>query len=1033
MMPLTSGSTGSRTEKIVRMIFWICTLALLATQVWIQRRAPLHLLIMGLLVITIPLLISIILRLQPDYSRNVSRCSCVALVLISLVYAILAVRTWVTGTVGYTTGIPTDMAGWYSGSALMGCLIYLNAGILSRHPTFRWMTIPVQLLMAVLVFVGGSAQAILWLVIISMTLIIIQSIQAHGSTLFRRMGLTGLVMLLVILAAPLFFANAARRVARVDPLPHPIVAADELSIIYDEAKDDNQVLGYLSYQDIQAIDQALRVSGISSERSDLALQRYLSMRYQTLPGDLLLRDLRQKQFLQASLQSAGPGNWLIGYGLVWFVSFLDPIRQSILQIIAIWGLGGLVVFAAPFIIFLLTMLRHDRRSGRWAALSVGVDLIVVVLLLTLFVFWGGMVLHPLLLLLFYLPLILLILKTDALVETSPSPVQIVKPVKRRQIQLILLAFVIFSVLFVSALLIMGKDCKTLLRQGYRMIYQNNNRIVRLLSNSQPGRWQPTFKPGSRAPMQQYEVDLDENDADALIVGRYKGFVFGPAIDWELPGIDNPSTQYHYHGMFWLDSCLRAWKESQDPRYVQSALDLVFSWIERFPVRSSDDPPYAWNDDSTARRVYYLCDAYASWYLEMTEDQRLILRRTLAYQADLLSQGTFYTWYHNHGLFQDRALLRYTQVIEDPNNDLYRAICKDRIMTYIQKAVTADGVNTEHSPAYHLVVVVLLQSMADFLETVDPSFSHMLREDVIDKMRDYATWLVRPDGQYPPLGDSLTEMEVIQSWLADPWYQFAATAGSTGMMPESLDRVYPDGGYAIFRNSWLFDGQASWVMFVAATHGGSHKHHDDLSFMIWHRGDLFTDGGTGGYDYFGNPLALYGVSPWAHSTLVSNWLDWRNAHFYKYRPLIDDKGLETGITDWSINDGNSAVTGIQKRIAGIEQVRTLTYDKQNNQVAIIDVVTSEGKDDSHLFLFQLAEGIEPVSDEDSIILMRHGQPTATITFSSALPYDVIIRTGDEDPLIQAFRADTGAARTVIGVQFDHVSDQFELVTSISLLP
>jgi hypothetical protein len=385
------------------------------------------------------------------------------------------------------------------------------------------------------------------------------------------------------------------------------------------------------------------------------------------------------------------------------------------------------------------------------------------------------------------------------------------------------------------------------------------------------------------------------------------------------------------------------------------------------------------------------------------------------------------------LFQDRALLRYTQVFENPNNDRYQAICKDRIMTYVQKAITPDGVNTEHSPSYHLAIVGLLQTMADFLDQVDQSFSQMLREDVVDKMRDYAIWLVRPDGRYPPLGDSSARMEVISSWLTDPFYKYVATAGADGTMPEVLDRVYPDGGYAIFRNRWAFDGHATWVMFVAATHSGSHKHHDDLSFMIWHHGDLFTDGGNGGYDYFGKTLALYGVSPWAHSTLVSNWLDKRNARFYKYRPLIDAKGLETGITEWSIDDNKSMVSGIQKRIAGIEQVRTLTYDKQDNSVTIKDVVTSKSQDDSHLFLFQLAEGIEAIVGEDSITLMRQGQPTATIAFSSKLPYDVIVRTGDEDPLIQAFRADTGAERSVIGVQFDHVSEPLELYTTICLLP
>ncbi len=484
-------------------------------------------------------------------------------------------------------------------------------------------------------------------------------------------------------------------------------------------------------------------------------------------------------------------------------------------------------------------------------------------------------------------------------------------------------------------------------------------------------------------------------------------------------------------MFWLEVCLDEWEKTKDIRLVERAIPIVLSWIREYPLETKNKNSYAWNDDSTARRCFYITEAYTKWSDYLTNDQKFIIENSMTYHASLLADGSFYTWHHNHGLFQDRALLKYTLVFENPNNKEYQAIAKDRILTYVQSEVLQDGVNAEHSPSYHVNVAMLINTMAEFLNEFDYKYSNMIKSKV-DSMLDYSIHLTRPDGKYPPLGDSSESFYEWLEWMDNPQYQYVATQGQRGIVPDEVDRIFPYGGYAIFRSSWEFNTDTDWIMFAASTHSGSHKHHDDLSFMIWHHGNLFLDGGTAGYDYWGNSLALYGVSPWAHSVLVSNWTASKNAFLYKYRPAVDANALMTKITDWEINDTNVSVTGIQKKIKGVEQTRCLEWNKQKNIVTITDTIESERNGNNHMLLFHLSEDITPVIEGNTVGLYRSDIKEAVMHFASSQQYNIQLYYGDEDEVIQGFNAATGQPCYVIGVKYEDINDSLRVQTIINLL-
>lgn len=70
-----------------------------------------------------------------------------------------------------------------------------------------------------------------------------------------------------------------------------------------------------------------------------------------------------------------------------------------------------------------------------------------------------------------------------------------------------------------------------------------------------------------------------------------------------------------------------------------------------------------------------------------------------------------------------------------------------------------------------------------------------------------------------------------------------------------------------RSSWEDDSdEATWMLFCASTFSSTHKHGDDLNFLLYHKGDLFVEAGKRDYNY-NDPKTAWAYSAYAHNVLM----------------------------------------------------------------------------------------------------------------------------------------------------------------------
>jgi hypothetical protein len=141
---------------------------------------------------------------------------------------------------------------------------------------------------------------------------------------------------------------------------------------------------------------------------------------------------------------------------------------------------------------------------------------------------------------------------------------------------------------------------------------------------------------------------------------------------------------------------------------------------------------------------------------------------------------------------------------------------------VPEQILRDGGHYERSPAYHLVV------LRDLLE-VQAVSPHSWLAEAIDRMRDFAAALARPDGAPALFNDGAADAPALE--LPEPH------AGLS---------VFGDSGFVVVRDGPL------WLAFrcgVAAPRFlPAHAHADALSFQLWWKGrPVVVDPGTFTYE------------------------------------------------------------------------------------------------------------------------------------------------------------------------------------------
>ncbi|MFB3170017.1 heparinase II/III family protein [Neobacillus sp. 179-C4.2 HS] len=469
--------------------------------------------------------------------------------------------------------------------------------------------------------------------------------------------------------------------------------------------------------------------------------------------------------------------------------------------------------------------------------------------------------------------------------------------------------------------------------------------------------------------------------------------FSKLIDWN----DNRSRSFErlIHGFTFLGCLTDAYKETQDLKYLTKGMELITDWLEKHSYQMNKGT-MAYHDETTALRLQYLLKFYIYARNVITESDREKIETRMWETAGLLSEEHFHATNTNHGMFQDISLLLFGFYFDNGKNTLcksYINLAVNRLKEYFLGVFTTDGVHKEQSPNYHMMVALNIKKLVSWMEEIDTKIS----EDFVrlfDKSKEYSTYIIRPDGKFPPMCDTESipvNASSYGSLYTSDTYKFAVSSGKAGKAPNENMKVFPEAGYAIFRDDWLKKEKATYVLFSAAYNANYHKHSDDLNLTIYSGGEIITEAGPNGYNYQ-DPFTKYAYSSFAHNTLIVDG---------KGLPRTDGKFESVYISDHKISEDISEVTGVNKRFQNVEHQRKVKYQRSNNSIYVNDEITSNKKHEYKL-LWHVAPDVHVHLRDRMIELFRNNEKIMEIEITANASYTIQTVKGQTVPTVLGWK-------------------------------
>lgn len=141
-------------------------------------------------------------------------------------------------------------------------------------------------------------------------------------------------------------------------------------------------------------------------------------------------------------------------------------------------------------------------------------------------------------------------------------------------------------------------------------------------------------------------------------------------------------------------------------------------------KESGKNTYTWYDHSVALRVenilYFIITANS---LDLELNRRL--ETSLKNHGEWLYDDAHYFENHNHGVFEDTALIYLSYFLTDPQTEVWLGHAKERLTEQLKYAFSAEMVHVENSPGYATGIIELFQTVADFLTCQGDALGEMI--------------------------------------------------------------------------------------------------------------------------------------------------------------------------------------------------------------------------------------------------------------------------------------------------------------------
>lgn len=497
--------------------------------------------------------------------------------------------------------------------------------------------------------------------------------------------------------------------------------------------------------------------------------------------------------------------------------------------------------------------------------------------------------------------------------------------------------------------------------------------------------------------------------------------------WYEDPLNDRSWRYALHSLFMVEYLINGYETFSRVEYLMKAKDIILDWSKWNLQDSKSD--MAWHDHSTAIRLIQISRYYNIYKnIDDSDEHKKIIYDVVEKHAEKLSSDDFYMPKHNHGLDQDLALYIASLVFSDHiKANTWKETSLVRFKKQLDDLFADDGSYLEHSPHYSFLVLDRIIQFTGLLSI----FNRTIYTEVIEKLKKQIAFLIsmlQPDGTIPPIGDSeeqpitFTNVEGFDpsiETLINKANNFDSYIGELKL--EIPDEVFPIGGYAILKNKALSKDELTQIIFCCSFHSRVHKHHDDLSFILYSSGlPIFMDSGKYNYNYKSEERQ-YVVSSRAHNSVI-----------------VDDKDTEiirlnigkSAITSFYANNDISFSSGCHCLYPGIIHSRLIVYIKPYD-VLIFDHL--EGFK-SHTFdqNFIVNRNIEVEPKDNTFI----GKIENKILFKMIPIYhsnfvDSIIHRGSKNPLNGWISTDYSVLTPATAIRFRNEGQDVRMATHIQL--
>lgn len=308
------------------------------------------------------------------------------------------------------------------------------------------------------------------------------------------------------------------------------------------------------------------------------------------------------------------------------------------------------------------------------------------------------------------------------------------------------------------------------------------------------------------------------------------------LDWAADPFSDNNWRFQLHAWRMTDPMLGSYEASGDSAYLREAFDVAADWWEFHRNGAAD---MSWNDMAAgirALRLAYLVEKHAAGPLELTDAEAAVLGELAGAHLEFLSERSNVTLRSNHGLFQIFGLKRLGRVAPPVGADTSR-LADDLFREALELQFTDEGVHKEHSPDYHFFTLRVLNQLG-----ATDLFTSPELEAVVTRARELTPFLVGPDRRVVAVGDSAPSVQK-PARPAEPAVSDCARSGYN---------VVQSGGSMLF--------------MTGARYSFTHKHADELSFVLYERGrPVLIDSGK--YGYQNDEWRRYFLDAAAHNTVT----------------------------------------------------------------------------------------------------------------------------------------------------------------------